>query len=71
MTPCLLTPRAARLVDGKWRAEVVIDPMGWGENVYRGGLAASEGEALEIARRLVAAATVELPVEMELPAAWK
>jgi hypothetical protein len=71
MTPCLLTPRAARLVDGKWRAEVVIDPRGWGENVYRGGVAASEGEALEIARRLAAAALVQEPAVFETPAPWR
>jgi hypothetical protein len=67
-----LKPRVARLDNGRYRAEVaILHP--WGdESVYRGGVAASEGEALEAARRLVAAATVEEPVTMEVvPPAWR
>jgi hypothetical protein len=66
-----LRPRVARLDNGRWRAEVaILHP--WGdESVYRGGVAASEGEALEAARRLIVAAAVEEPVEIELPPAWK
>jgi hypothetical protein len=37
MTPCLLTPRAARLVNGRYRAEVVIADRWGGENVFLGG----------------------------------
>jgi hypothetical protein len=66
-----LRPRVARLDNGRWRAEVaILHP--WGdESVYRGGVAASEGEALEAARRLVAAATAEPVPICEVPAAWK
>jgi hypothetical protein len=73
MSGSALRPRVARLDNGRYRAEVaILHP--WGdESVYRGGVASSEGEALEAARRLVAAATVEAPpVEVELSRpAWK
>jgi hypothetical protein len=71
MTPCLLTPRAARLVNGRYRAEVVIADRWGGENVFLGGVAASQADALALAQRLVAAALVQEPTLLELPAPWK
>jgi hypothetical protein len=65
------TPRAARREDGKWRAEVVIAHRWGDENVFRGGLAASQADALALAQRLVAAALVQEPTLLELPAPWK
>jgi hypothetical protein len=66
-----LRPRVARLENGRWRAEVaILHP--WGdESVYRGGVAASQAEALALAQRLIATASVEEPAIVELPAAWK
>jgi hypothetical protein len=58
--------------DGRYRAEIVIADRWGGENVFRGGVAASHAEALALAQRLVAAASVEEPVTIELPfPAWK
>jgi hypothetical protein len=67
-----LRPRVARLDDGRWRAEVaVLHP--WGdENVYRGGVAASEAEALALAQRLISTASAAEPVTIEVvPPAWR
>jgi hypothetical protein len=44
-----LRPRVARLVDGRYRAEVVIADLWGGENVFLGGVAASHDAALEAA----------------------
>ena len=66
-----MMPRVARLGDGRYRAEVVIADWWGGENVFLGSVTASHAEALEAARRLVEAATVELPITIELPVPWK
>jgi hypothetical protein len=66
-----LMPRVARLGDGRYRAEVVIADLWGGESVFCGHTAPSHAEALEAARRLVAAATVVEPAIFELPPAWK
>jgi hypothetical protein len=66
-----LQPRVASLGDGRYRAEVAIADLWGGENVFVGSIAASHDAALEAARRLVAVATTEQPVTIELPAAWK
>jgi hypothetical protein len=65
-------PRVAILANGRWRAEVaILHP--WGdESVYRGGVAASEGEALALARRLISTASAQEPVMFEVvPPAWR
>jgi hypothetical protein len=62
----------ARFDNGRWRAEVaILHP--WGdESVYRGGVAASEGEALALAQRLISTVSAEEPVTMEVvPPAWR
>jgi hypothetical protein len=66
-----LRPRVARLVDGRYRAVVVIADLWGGENVFLGGVAASHDAALALARRLIATAAVEEPAMLELPAPWK
>ena len=64
-----LRPRVARLENGRYRAEVAIADS-WGrQSIFAGGITATEDAALEIARRLVEAATTVEPVEMEVPAA--
>jgi hypothetical protein len=71
MTDLRLVPRATKIEGGRWRPEVLITHESGDQNVFRGGVAATHSEALEAARRLVAAASVEQPVEVEVPAAWK
>jgi hypothetical protein len=66
-----LRPRVARLEDGRYRAEVVIRHPWGDESVYRGGVAASEGEALALTRRLISKALAVEPTMLELPPAWK
>jgi hypothetical protein len=66
-----LKPRVASLGDGRYRAEVVIADAWGGSNVFRGGVVATHALALEAAQRLISAASVELPVEVEFPPSWK
>jgi hypothetical protein len=66
-----LRPRVARLEDGRFRAEVVIADL-WGtEDVFRGGVAATEAAAFEAAARLVATALVVEEPAFETPPPWK
>ena len=66
-----LRPRVARLVDGRYRAEVVIAHESGAENVFRGRAAQTHAEALEAARRLIEAASVAEEPVFETPPAWK
>jgi hypothetical protein len=66
-----LRPRVARLANGRYRAAVVI-AHSWGdESIFPGGVAATEAEALALARRLIETASVEEPTMLELPPAWR
>jgi hypothetical protein len=71
MTDLRLVPRVTALGNGKFMPTVAIADLWGGESVFCGHTAPTHAEALEAARRLVAAATVEEPVAVELPPAWK
>jgi hypothetical protein len=71
MTDLRLVPRATKIEGGRWRPEVLVYDSWGGENVFRGGLAASQDAALEAAQRLIVAAAVEPVTRVELPPAWK
>jgi hypothetical protein len=62
----------ARFENGRWRAEIEIQDLWGGSNVYRGEVAASEGEALARARRLISTVSAQEPVTFEVvPPVWR
>jgi hypothetical protein len=71
MTDLRLVPRATKIEGGRWRPEVLVCDSWGGESVFLGGVAASHGEALEAAQRLIEAASVEPVSIFEVPLPWK
>jgi hypothetical protein len=72
MTTLKLIPRATKTEGGRWRPEVLIAHESGDQSVWGAASVASHDTALESARRLVASALAEAPIEMELSRpVWK